>query len=233
MPYLHINCFWALAKYKEGRYRIMKNKRRIFLTGAGFLAAFVLWTVLVCFVNKEAIGPEGSSVGFAAINGFVHELTGVNWFLYTITDWLGLVPIAVAFGFAFLGLVQLIKRKTLCKVDRDILALGLFYITVMAIYILFEMLVINYRPTLIDGYLEASYPSSTTMLVMCVMPTAAMQLNTRIKNTVLRRWMIIIIIAFIAFMVIGRLLSGVHWITDIIGGALFSLGIVLIYKSFI
>ena len=211
----------------------MKNKRRIFLTGAGFLAAFVLWTVLVCFVNKEAIGPEGSSVGFAAINGFVHELTGVNWFLYTITDWLGLVPIAVAFGFAFLGLVQLIKRKTLCKVDRDILALGLFYITVMAIYILFEMLVINYRPTLIDGYLEASYPSSTTMLVMCVMPTAAMQLNTRIKNTVLRRWMIIIIIAFIAFMVIGRLLSGVHWITDIIGGALFSLGIVLIYKSFI
>ena len=146
---------------------------------------------------------------------------------------MGLVPIAVAFGFAILGLVQLIKRKSLWKVDHNILALGVFYIVVMAAYILFEMVVINYRPTLIDGYLEASYPSSTTMLVMCVMPTAAMQLNVRIKNTVFRRCAIITIVAFTAFMVIGRLVSGVHWITDIIGGALFSAGIVMIYKAII
>ena len=101
----------------------------------------------------------------------------------------------------------------------------------MAAYIFFEMVVINYRPTLIEGYLEASYPSSTTMLVMCVMPTAAMQLNMRIKNTVLRRCAIIAIVAFTAFMVIGRLISGVHWITDIIGGALVSAGLVIMYAS--
>ena len=208
-----------------------KNKKRLVL-GVSLVVAFVLWTILVCFVDVRAIGPEGSSVGFAALNGFVHELTGVNWFLYTITDWLGIVPIAVALGFAILGLVQLIKRKSLWKVDHSILALGVFYIVVMAAYIFFEVVVINYRPTLIDGYLEASYPSSTTMLVMCVMPTAAMQLNARIKNTVLRRFAVIAIVVFTAFMVIGRLLSGVHWITDIIGGALLSAGLVTMYDVF-
>ena len=207
-----------------------KNKKRLVL-GAGLVVVFVLWTVLVCFVDVRTIGPEGSSVGFATLNGFVHELTGVNWLLYTVTDWLGLVPIAVALGFAILGLVQLIKRKSLWNVDHSILALGVFYIVVMAAYVFFEMVVINYRPTLIDGYLEASYPSSTTMLVMCVMPTAAMQLNARIKNTVFRRCAIIAIGAFTAFMVIGRLISGVHWITDIIGGAMFSIGIVTTYFS--
>ena len=207
-----------------------KNKKRLVL-GAGLVVVFVLWTVFVCFVDVRTIGPEGSSVGFATLNGFVHELTGVNWLLYTVTDWLGLVPIAVALGFAILGLVQLIKRKSLWKVDHSILALGVFYIVVMAAYVFFEMVVINYRPTLIDGYLEASYPSSTTMLVMCVMPTAAMQLNARIKNTVFRRCAIIAIVAFTAFMVIGRLISGVHWITDIIGGAMFSIGIVTTYFS--
>ena len=207
-----------------------KNKKRLAL-GVSLVVAFVLWTVLVRFVDVQAIGPDGSSVGLATLNRFVHELTGVNWILYTVTDWLGLVPIAVALGFAILGLVQLIKRKSLWKVDYSILVLGVFYIVVMAAYIFFEIVVINYRPTLIDGYLEASYPSSTTMLVMCVMPTAAMQLNVRIKNTVFRRCAVIIIVVFTAFMVIGRLISGVHWISDIIGGALLSAGLVIIYYS--
>jgi undecaprenyl-diphosphatase len=197
------------------------------------LATFVFWTLLVSFVDVKAIGPQGSSVGFATLNGFVHESVGVNMQLYEITDWLGLVPIGVALGFAILGFVQLINRRSLLKVDRSILALGVFYIAVMAAYVFFEIVVINYRPILIDGYLEASYPSSTTMLVMCVMPTAAMQAKSRIKNKALRVCVIIAIIAFIAFMVLGRLISGVHWISDIIGGALFSLGIVLMYKSFI
>jgi len=207
-----------------------KNKKMLVL-GASLLAVFVLWTVLVRFVDLRAIGPEGSSVGFAALNGFVHKLTGVNWLLYTVTDWLGLVPIAMALGFAILGLVQLIKRKSLWKVDHSILALGVLYIVVMAAYVFFEAVVINYRPTLIGGYLEASYPSSTTVLVMCVMPTAAMQLNARIKNSVVRRCVILAITAFTAFMVMGRLLSGVHWVTDIIGGALLSTGLVMTYFS--
>ena len=208
-----------------------KKNSRLFWVGVGLLAVFVLWTVLIRFVDVEAIGPRQSSVGFATLNGYIHNLTGVNMSLYIITDWLGLVPIGVAFGFAVLGIVQCIKRKSLLKVDRSILTLGGFYIVVMAVYILFEIVVINYRPTLINGYLEASYPSSTTMLVMCVMPTAMMQLRTRIKNDLFRRCVMLVIAVFIAFMVIGRLVSGVHWITDIIGGALLSTAIVLMYYS--
>ena len=207
-----------------------KNKKTL-VWGTSLLLSFVLWTVLVCFVDVQMIGPEESSVGFATLNRHVHNLIGVNMSLYTITDWLGLIPIGVAFGFAVLGLVQWVKRKSLLKVDRSILTLGGFYIIVMAVYLLFEMVVINYRPVLINGYLEASYPSSTTMLVMCVMPTAIIQFRTRIKNDKFRRLIMFAIAVFIAFMVIGRLVSGVHWITDIIGGALFSTGIVLMYYS--
>ena len=208
-------------------------KKKYLCISISSLLAFALWTLLLRLVDVKAIGPEGSSVGLATLNGFVHEKIGVNMYLYNITDWLGLVPIGVAFGFAILGLIQLIKRKSLLRVDRSILALGVFYIIVVAVYLFFEIVVISYRPVLIEGCLEASYPSSTTMLVTCVMPSAAMQAKERIKNKALRQGVIIIIIAFIAFMVVARLLSGVHWITDIIGGALFSLGVVMAYKSFL
>ena len=191
----------------------------------------MLWTVAISFVDVRAIGPQGSSVGFAGINGFVHTLTGAHFSLYNITDWLGLVPIFVCIGFGILGLVQWIKRKSICKVDHDILILGGFYIITIAAYLLFESVVINYRPVLIGGILEASYPSSTTLLVMCVMPTAVMQFNSRIRNKLLRNIVAATLVAFIAFMVIGRLISGVHWFTDIVGGALLSAGLVMLYYS--
>ena len=193
------------------------------------LVMFVLWTALISFVDVRAVGPEGSEVGFAGFNTAFHELTGVHMGLYTATDWLGLVPFAVVFGFALLGLWQWIQRKSLRKVDRSILVLGSFYIAVMAAYLFFEVFVINYRPILIEGVLEASYPSSTTMLALSVMPTAILQLKGRIKNSAVRWAVIGLIAAFTAFMVIGRLLSGVHWVTDIIGGALLSSGLVMLY----
>ena len=208
-----------------------KENQRNFCIAICMLLAFLLWTIAIQFVDVEAIGPQESSVGFATINQFVHNLTGVHMSLYTITDWLGLVPLGFVMGFALLGLIQWVKRKHLLKVDYSILVLGGFYIVVMAAYVLFEVLVINYRPVLINGYLEASYPSSTTVLVMCVMPTAIMQFNARIKNDVPKRCLAYAITAFIVFMVIGRLISGVHWFTDIIGGALLSAGLVLMYRS--
>jgi undecaprenyl-diphosphatase len=197
------------------------------------LLAFLLWTVAIQFVDVQAIGPQESSVGFATINQFVHNLTGVHISLYILTDWLSLVPLVFIIGFAFLGLIQWIKRKHLLQVDYTILVLGGFYIVVMAVYLLFEVFVVNYRPVLIDGILEASYPSSTTMLVMCVMPTTLMQLNVRIKNEVFKRCVAFTITVFIILMVIGRLISGVHWFTDIIGGALLSAGLVLMYRAII
>ena len=210
-----------------------KESQRNFCIATCMLFAFLLWTIAIQFVDVQTIGPQESAVGFATINHCVHNLTGVHMSLYTLTDWLGLVPIMFAMGFGTLGLIQWIKRKHLLKVDYSILVLGGFYIVVMAIYILFELLAINYRPVLMNGHLEISYPSSTTMLVMCVMPTAIMQFDTRIKNDVLKRSVTSAITAFIFFMVIGRLVSGVHWFTDIIGGALLSAGLVLMYRAII
>ena len=205
----------------------MKKK---FILATALLAAFALWTVALCHIDMQPIGPRGSSVGFATLNGFVHRLTGVNMTLYTITDWLGLVPVAIGFGFAILGLAQWIKRKHILKVDSDILVLGVYYILMLGVYLLFETVVINRRPVLINGYLETSYPSSTTLLVLCVMPTAALQFRNRIKG-IWQKIILAVITAFVVFVIGGRLLSGVHWFSDIIGGILLAGGLVTLYDT--
>lgn len=205
----------------------MKKKLYISLS---FLVVFMLFTVAVSTFDVQPIGPDGTYIGFAVLNGYFHCLIGTHMVLYTVTDWLGLIPVACIAAFGILGFAQWVKRKNIRKVDFSILALGGFYIVVLAAYLLFEEFVINYRPILINGYLQASYPSSTTMLTLCVMPTAMMQLKARIKNVTVNRIVAGIISAFTAFMVIGRLVSGVHWLTDIIGGVLLSACLVMGYQ---
>ena len=192
-------------------------------TAIGLLLSFVLWTVAVTRIDVAPIGPNESTVGFSALNGWFHCLTEVHMTLYTLTDWLGLVPIAVAFGFAVLGLCQWIRRRRLREVDMDILLLGGFYVVVIVVYLLFESVVINYRPILIDGFSEVSYPSSTTLLTLCVMLTALRRCRHRLPAA--------IILIFTVCMVIGRLLSGVHWLSDILGGIFLSGGLVLLYDA--
>ena len=205
------------------------KKRKSLYFALILICAFAVWTVLILRVDVRAVGPNRSRVGFAGLNLAFHQMTGTNLSLYTLTDWLGLVPVVFAFGFAVFGLCQWIKRKSIFKVDRTILILGGYYVLVIALYLFFEEVVINYRPILIDGRLEASYPSSTTLLTATVMPTAAHQLSCRIKNSVMRRSLCALIYLFAAFMIIGRLISGVHWFSDIIGGLLLSAGLVGFY----
>lgn len=206
-----------------------KEKYRMLWQASVTLGAFLLWTLLVCTVDVQPVGPRATAVGFAAVNGFVHCLTGVDMWLYVITDWLSLIPLAIAAGFTVLGLQQWVRRKRIRRVDPDILILGGFYLTVMAVYIFFEHAVINYRPVLIEGNLEASYPSSTTVLAMCVMMTAVLQLRHRICHPWLNRAVTFGATVFGVGMVLGRLLSGVHWVTDIVGGILLSAGLVKLY----
>lgn len=210
-----------------------KNAKNTLLWGVGFLALFALWTALIRLVDVQPLGQNGTDIGFAAFNCYFHKLTGANMTLYYITDWAGLVPVFICMGFGILGLNQLIKRKSLFKVDRDILILGIYYILVIFGYLLFEAIPINYRPVLIESRLEASYPSSTTLLVACVMPTLIEQLNRRLKNTTVKRIIAIAAISFSAFMIIGRLISGVHWFTDIAGSLFLSAGLFCIYKAFV
>ena len=207
------------------------KEKKLLLSGIAFIAAFAVWTVLIQTVDMQPVGQKGTDVGFATVNLWFHSLTGVNMTLYNITDWLGLVPVFVCLVFAMLGFVQLVKRKNLARVDCDILLLGLYYILVIAGYLLFEMFPINYRPIPINGFMEASYPSSTTLLVLSVMPTLTFQSERRMKNSKMKSLVKFFSISFSLFMVIGRLVSGVHWLTDIVGSVLLCAGLFLVYKS--
>lgn len=209
----------------------MRKTKRIVSVGILLLTAFAVWTFLIQTVDVQQIGPRQSAVGFATINGWFHRLTNVHWMLYMLTDWLGLVPIVVCLLFACVGFAQLVQRRSLLKVDLDILLLGVYYVLVIFAYLLFETIPLNYRPVLIEGILEASYPSSTTLLVLSVMPTLHFQAERRLKNSALRHCIKVLTVLFSVFMVVGRLLSGVHWLTDIVGAIFLSGGLFLLYKA--
>ena len=211
----------------------MRRKKKLLYTGLIFLALFAVWTVLVQTVDVRPAGQTGKTVGFGAINLRFHQLTGVHMWIYTATDWLGLVPVVVCLLFGMAGLKQLLQRKSLLQVDPDFILLGIYYMLMIAGYLAFEIHPINYRPILIDGRVEASYPSSTTLLVLSVMPTLIFQVKQRITSNRLCEIICIMTYIFSAFMVIGRLVSGVHWFTDIVGSVMLSTGLFLIYKGFV
>lgn len=216
---------------KKGRTDIMKNERKILCGGLALLLAFVIWTVLIQKIDVKPEGIGGTDIGFSAINEWFHKLTGVHMGIYTITDWLGLIAIFVCMGFGILGLYQWLKRRKILKVDFDIRVLGVYYIVVIFEYLIFEMIPINYRPIYIDGRMEASYPSSTTLLVLSVMPTLVFELRRRMKKGLLKEVLIFLTVVFSLFMVIGRTIAGVHWMTDIVGAILLSTGSYLTYKA--
>lgn len=210
----------------------MKRKKELIL-GVILLVVFIIWTGLIQCVDVKPIGANNTDIGFSTLNSYFHQMTGVHMTLYTITDWLGLIPIFVCVVFEGLGLVQLIKRKSLFKVDKDLILLGIYYFIVIIGYLIFEMIPINYRPILIDGRLEASYSSSTTLLVLSVIPTLLLQVKRRSTHILITKIVSVVTILFSLFMVTGRLIAGVHWLTDIIGALILSAGLYYVYKALV
>ncbi len=208
-----------------------KSGKQVLLFGGILIVAFAVWTALIQSVDVQPLGQNGTSIGFAAFNCWFHHFTGVNMAIYTITDWMVLVPVVICMIFAGIGFVQLMKRRSLFRLDADIMILGVYFVIVFLAYAIFEMIPINYRPILIEGIMEASYPSSTTLLVLSVMPVLIEQIQRRLSGIGVKRIITIAAIAFSVFMVTGRLISGVHWFTDIVGGVLLSAGLFKLYKA--
>ena len=210
----------------------MNSKRRNFIISSILIFLAIGFTVLVKVVDVKQVGVNETSIGFGAVNQFVFNLFGVNMIWYHITDWLGLVPIFMAMAYALIGLIQLVKRKSLFKVDKEIIILGIFYVVVIALYLFFEKVIVNYRPVLMDGFIEASYPSSHTLMTICLCGSSII-VNRKLFNNKITKFMNILSIAIILITIIGRLISGVHWFTDIIGGIFISIALLMTLYSII
>ncbi|MCR4617708.1 MAG: phosphatase PAP2 family protein [Lachnospiraceae bacterium] len=210
------------------------EKKKSLATAIVMTVITMIYTALVYFVDRKPIGPNDTQVGFAWLNGSFRDAVGLNLTLDKITDIFMLLAIAVAASFAIVGLVMLIKRKSLLKVDKMIWGLAVVYIVVAVLYVVFDKVALNYRPFLMpdETELESSFPSSHVFVICTIMSTAIVAWDSLLSKkaglaNALRAVAIIIMIASFC----GRLISGVHWFTDIIGGALYAASLTAIYSA--
>lgn len=197
-----------------------------------FVAAACVFTILLMKVDVKCIGPLHTSIGFSKINSTVRDFFGCSNIWYDITKYIGFLAIGIAGIIVLIGLYQLIRRRSLLKVDVEILVMAIVYVLLAALYILFEKFVVNYRPVIMEGkdFVEASYPSSHTMLTCTIMITGAIAARKHLANRDVLRGVVTVGAGMISFiMIVGRLLSGVHWLTDIIGAVLFSGALISLY----
>lgn len=210
----------------------MNKKKRNFIISAILILLAVVFTVLVKVVDVKQVGVNETSIGFSTINQFVFKTIGVHMIWYYITDWLGLVPIFMAMAYAVVGISQLVNRRSLVKVDKEIIILGLFYVIVIALYVFFEKVIVNYRPILMNGFLEASYPSSHTLITICLCGSSVI-VNRRLFDNRIGKLMNVFSLVIILITVVGRLLSGVHWFSDIVGGIFISIALLVLFYSLV
>ncbi|MBE5848493.1 MAG: phosphatase PAP2 family protein [Lachnospiraceae bacterium] len=212
----------------------MKQEIRHFLgMSCAFLIAFVLFTLAVYFVDVKPIGPHNSEVGLATLNRAVHDAIGMHGTAYTISKLIGYLCFAICGFFAAIGAMQFLTTKKLSAVDGDIRALGLIYVITAAIYVLFEILIINYRPVVRDEGLEASYPSSHTMIILVVLGTLAVFLQRKVRVSMIRTVAVMITDVIAATGVMARLLSGCHWLTDVLGSIILSISLIMLHCAFV
>ncbi|MBR2366613.1 MAG: phosphatase PAP2 family protein [Oscillospiraceae bacterium] len=208
----------------------MKNGKKLIWISLLFFLLFAAFTAIVMTVDVQRIGPEETSVGLATFNGAYAKTVGYRDGWYRLSELTGTLSLLTAAAFSLWTLIQMIRRRGIFRAEKRLLLLLGFYALVAVIYVLFDHLVINYRPVILDEGLELSYPSSHTLLAMCVMGTAAVQLGVRFaERKAIRNLTVCTCVLLLVLTVVGRALSGVHWLTDIIGSILLSAALVFLY----
>ena len=194
----------------------------------------VVFTVLVKIVDVGFVSSTGSLVGFSSVNIPFSQKFGFNPIFYKVSEVLGYLVFLVIAVFAFIGCYQLIKRKSLMKVDKDLYALAITYVFTFALYIFFDkVLVINFRPIIMAGesIAEPSFPSSHTLLAVSVLGTAISECG-KIRRKSFRVSLVIVLAILMGATVLSRLFSGVHWVTDIVAGILWGEVMMTLYQLF-
>lgn len=198
-----------------------------------FLVVFVVWTVLVKVIDVQYVGAAGF-LGFYSLNTQINDFVqSQNTELFNkLTDVLMYIAISTLVPFAVVGLVQLIKRKDLKKVDSAIYIILAGYVAMVVIYLAFEIVKINYSPLSTAEELKASYPSSHVMIYSVMMGAAVLGLLHFARMHDDLKLLINIFYMFSTFgMAALRLLSGQHYFTDIIGALLVSYTILFAVNS--
>ncbi len=210
----------------------MKKQGWIYVCIAcALLLAFAALTVLLCCVDVRAAGESQAPVGFAALNEAVFDALGQSEIALTLSKVGGLLIIAAVGAFGVLGLVQVIRRKGLLRADRELYFMACGLVLLAVFYVIFEIFVINCRPVLDEGELAASYPSSHTMLAVAVSGMGMSYLHGLSKKHALIYACIGVLNVASVVTVICRLLGGVHWLTDIVGGLLLGAAVVCAYRA--
>lgn len=137
-----------------------------------------------------------------------------------ITDIILITAIAILGVFAILSLTEWVKRKSLKKVDKELLAM-LPSLALMAItYFIFDKLfILNTRP---NGSGEPSFPSTHTMVTATIFLMTMFALPKYIKNKSLRIILDVVMAILIVLVSIGRVAANMHWVSDVVGGLIFS-----------
>ncbi|MBP5342565.1 phosphatase PAP2 family protein [bacterium] len=208
----------------------MNNYKKLYFIPLVLLLVFVVFIVLVKTVDVSVIGENSTNIGLTFINkGFYESHKLINNTFYNVSKYLGYLSFLIIGFFLVVGVIQLIKRKGFFKVDTDLLLLGAIYVLTMVFYVFFEIVVVNVRPIIVDEPMEASFPSSHTLLAVVAVGTLLFEILKRISNKYLKWGSLIAASLFMIVLIVFRLLSGVHWVTDIIAGIILGLAIVSLF----
>lgn len=214
----------------------MKKQKWIgIITGVISLVLFI--ALIVCLKTVDVAPHEVGSIGLHSLNADVKGEIGSNMDFYKMSDILGYLSFLTVLFFGLVGVCQLIKRKSLLKIDKEIWCIAAFYLVMGILYVLFDkVIVLNYRPIMLDGEFEPSFPSTHTFLSICLLGSTMVMNNLYFKkifkeNYVRRLILNMILIVMMFGIIYLRLFSGVHWFTDILGGVLLGITLVAFFKA--